>query len=65
MSNNPSESADAREIVEDIMNAITPDEFKKSLVNKLVSLADLREGSKYIPLEQFGKMPRKYFTVNK
>ena len=65
MSNNPSESADAREIVEDIMQSITPDEFKKSLVNKLVSLADLREGSKYIPLEQFSKMPRKYFTVNK
>ena len=63
-SSNPAEADDAREAVEDIMNSITPDEFKKSLVARIISFAGLSKGSQSVPLPQFGNtLPRTYYTV--
>jgi hypothetical protein len=47
----------------DIVAKITPDEFKKSLVAKLMSFAGLAKGTESVPLPQFGKtLPNRYYT---
>jgi hypothetical protein len=62
-SRNPSDADDAQEKADDIVASITPDEFKKSLVAKLMSFAGLAKGSESVPLPQFGKtLPRTYYT---
>jgi regulation of enolase protein 1 (concanavalin A-like superfamily) len=62
-SRNPAEADDAQEQADDIVASITPDEFKKSLVAKLMSFAGLAKGSESVPLPQFGKtLPRTYYT---
>jgi len=62
-SRNPAEADDAQEKADDIVASITPDEFKKSLVAKLMSFAGLAKGSESVPLPQFGKtLPRTYYT---
>jgi len=63
---NPSEKADAVEQMEDIMNSITPDEFKKSLVTRLMKYAQLSKGSQSVALPQFSnKLPRTYFVCKR
>jgi hypothetical protein len=62
-SRNPSEADDAQEIADGIVDSITPDEFKKSLVAKLMSFAGLSKGSESVPLPQFSKtLPNTYYT---
>jgi len=59
----PAAADDAREQAQDIADTITADEFKKSLVARLMSFAGLSKGSQSIPLPQFGKtLPRTYYT---
>lgn len=62
-SRNPAEADDAQEKADDIVANITPDEFKKSLVARLMSFAGLSKGSQSVALPQFGKtLPRTYYT---
>jgi hypothetical protein len=62
-SRNPAEADDAQEKADDIVQAITADEFKKSLVAKLMGYAGLEKGSESIPLPQFSKsLPNRYYT---
>ena len=59
----PAGADDAQEQMDDIVASITPDEFKKSLVAKLMSFAGLSKGTQSIALPQFGKtLPRTYYT---
>jgi hypothetical protein len=63
---NPSDEADKREQAEDIAHEITPEEFKESLTNKLLTLASINKGSNYVPLGQFpNALPRTYYLVDK
>jgi len=62
-SRNPAEADDAQEKADDIVQAITADEFKKSLVARLMSFAGLSKGTDSIALPQFDKtLPRTYYT---
>ena len=59
----PSAADDAKEKADDIVQTITPDEFKKSLVARLMSFAGLAKGTQSVALPQFGKtLPRTYYT---
>ena len=59
----PAAADDAKEKAQDLVDTITADEFKKSLVAKLMSFAGLSKGTQSIPLPQFGKtLPRTYYT---
>ena len=59
----PSAADDAKEKADDIVQTITPDEFKKSLVARLMSFAGLSKGTQSVALPQFGKtLPRTYYT---
>ena len=59
----PAQQADAKEKIEDIVQAITPEEFKKSLVTRLISYANLTKGTKSVALPQFANtLPRTYYT---
>ena len=63
-SQNPAEADDAQEAIDDIVATITPEEFKKSLVAKLMSYAGLSKGSQSVALPQFANtLPRTYYTV--
>jgi hypothetical protein len=60
----PSKQADANEKIEDITDAVTPEEFKKSLITRLMSFAGLSKGSQSVALPQFAStLPRTYYTV--
>jgi hypothetical protein len=60
---NPAEADDAREKADDIVAEVTADEFKKSLVARLMSFAGLSKGTQSIALPQFSKtLPRTYYT---
>jgi hypothetical protein len=62
-SRDPAEADDAQEKADDIVAEITADEFKKSLVAKLMSFAGLSKGTQSVPLPQFDKsLPRTYYT---
>jgi len=62
-SRNPAEADDAQEKADDIVAEITADEFKKSLVARLMSFAGLSKGTDSIALPQFSKtLPRTYYT---
>lgn len=64
--NNPSDEADRQEKIDDIVHAITPEEFKESLVSTLMKLANIKDGSSSVALPQFhNKLPRKYFLLAK
>jgi hypothetical protein len=63
-SSNPSDRADAQEQIDDIADAVTPEEFKKSLIARLMGFAGLSKGSKSVALPQFANsLPRTYYTV--
>ena len=63
--NDPAEQADAQEQIDDIVRSITPDEFKKSLVARTLSYANLTKGTKAVALPQFANtLPRTYYTVS-
>ena len=62
-SRNPAEADDAQEVADDIVQTITAEEFKKSLVARLMGYAGLTKGSESVPLPQFGKtLPNTYYT---
>jgi hypothetical protein len=62
-SRNPAEADDAQEKADDIVQSITAEEFKKSLIARLMSFAGLSKGSDSVPLPQFGNtLPRTYYT---
>jgi hypothetical protein len=62
-SRNPAEADDAQEKADDIVQTITAEEFKKSLVARLMGYAGLSKGSDSVPLPQFGStLPRTYYT---
>jgi hypothetical protein len=62
-SRNPAEADDAQEKADDIVQTITPDEFKKSLIARLMSFAGLSKGTESVALPQFAKtLPRTYYT---
>ena len=62
-SRDPAAADDAQEQADDIVASITPDEFKKSLVARLMSFAGLSKGTQSVALPQFGKtLPRTYYT---
>ena len=61
---NPDEQSDAQEQVNDITDSITPEEFKKSLVSRIMGFAGLSKGSQSVALPQFANtLPRSYYTV--
>ena len=63
-SKNPDEKADAQEKIDDIADAITPEEFKKSLITRLMGFAGLSKGTRSVALPQFANaLPRTYYTV--
>jgi hypothetical protein len=63
-SSNPSDRADAQEQIDDIADSVTPEEFKKSLIARLMGFAGLSKGSKSMALPQFANtLPRTYYTV--
>jgi hypothetical protein len=63
-SKDPAEKADAQEKIDDITDAITPEEFKKSLIARLMGFAGLSKGSQSVALPQFANaLPRSYYTV--
>ena len=63
-SKDPAEKADAEEKIDDLVQSITPEEFKKSLVARIMSFAGLSKGSESVALPQFGNtLPRTYYTV--
>jgi hypothetical protein len=63
-SSNPSDKADAQEQIDDITDSITPEEFKKSLIARLMGFAGLSKGSSSVALPQFANtLPRTYYTV--
>lgn len=58
----PAEKDDAKEKIEDIVASITPEEYKKSLVARLISYANLTKGTKSVALPQFANtLPRTYY----
>ena len=60
----PARQADAIEQIEDITDAVTPEEFKKSLIARIMSFANLSKGSQSVALPQFANtLPRTYYTV--
>jgi hypothetical protein len=60
----PAAADDAKEQAQDIVAEITADEFKKSLVAKLMSFAGLSKGTQSVALPQFSKtLPRTYYTL--
>jgi len=60
--NDPAIKADLLEIKQDIIQAITHDDMRTSLVTELLNLANLKAGSEAVPLPQFAnKLPRKFF----
>lgn len=62
-SRNPDEQADAREKVMDIIESVTPEDFKKSLVTRILSFAGLSKGTQSVALPQFGNtLPRTFYT---
>jgi hypothetical protein len=64
--NNPSDKADAQEQIDDIADAVTPEEFKKSLITRLMGFAGLSKGSQSVALPQFANaLPRTYYTVSR
>jgi hypothetical protein len=61
---NPDEQSDAQEQVNDIIDSVAPDEFKKSLIARLMSFAGLSKGSTSVALPQFANtLPRTYYTL--
>jgi hypothetical protein len=61
----PAKQADALEQIEDITEGITPDEFKKSLVARIMGFAGMSKGSQSVALPQFANtLPRTYYTVS-
>jgi hypothetical protein len=63
---NPDEQSDAQEKIDDIADAITPEEFKKSLVARIMGFAGLSKGTKSVALPQFANtLPRSYYTVSR
>jgi hypothetical protein len=61
--NNPADADDAQEAIDDIVNGITAEEFKKSLVARIMSFAGLSKGTESVALPQFGNtLPRTYYT---
>ena len=59
----PAAADDAKEQADDLVAEITADEFKKSLVARLMSFAGLSKGTQSIALPQFSKtLPRTYYT---
>jgi hypothetical protein len=60
----PARQADALEQIDDITDSITPEEFKKSLIARLMGFAGLSKGTKSVALPQFANtLPRTYYTV--
>lgn len=63
---NPSEQADIQEKIQDLADEITPEQFKESLTNALLKIANISQGSSSVALPQFhNKLPRKYFLIAK
>jgi hypothetical protein len=63
---NPSEQADRQEKVRDLYSEITPEQFKESLTNALLKIANISQGSSSVALPQFhNKLPSKYFLIAK
>lgn len=63
---NPADMADAKEQIQDIINSITPDEHKKSLITRLMKYANLGSGSESVALPQFAnELPRTYYVCKK
>jgi hypothetical protein len=59
----PAAADDAQEQAADLVDTITADEFKKSLVARLMSFAGLSKGTQSIALPQFSStLPRTYYT---
>jgi hypothetical protein len=57
----PDEKADAEEKINDIINAITPDDHKKSLTTRLMKYANLGKGSQKVALPQFSNtLPNRF-----
>jgi len=60
----PARQADALEQIDAIADSVTPEEFKKSLIARLMGFAGLSKGTKSVALPQFANtLPRTYYTV--
>lgn len=63
---NPALISDAKEKIQDIVNSITPDELKTSLVNRILTLSGISKGSDFVPLGTFpNKLPNRYYWQSK
>jgi hypothetical protein len=59
--NEPDAQAKAQAKIDEIVETLTPEDFKKSLGTQLMSFAGLSKGSEYVALPQFPeKLPRTY-----
>lgn len=59
----PAAMADAKEQIQDIINSITPDEHKKSLITRLMKYANLGTGSESVALPQFAnELPNRFYV---
>lgn len=60
-SKNPDEKEQAQGKIDEIVDTITPDELKKSLIHRLMKYTNLTKGSQKVALPQFGNtLPRTF-----
>jgi hypothetical protein len=64
--NDPNAQAKAQDKIAEIVDAITPEDFKTSLVQTLMKFAGLAQGSDFVPLPQFpDKLPNRFYLYRK
>jgi hypothetical protein len=64
--NDPDAQAKAQTKIAEIVDAITPEDFKTSLVQTLMKFAGLAQGSDFVPLPQFpDKLPNRFYLYRK
>ena len=64
--NEPDAQAKAEAKIAEIVDAITPEDFKTSLVQTLMKFAGLAQGSEFVPLPQFpDKLPNRFYLYRK
>ena len=61
--NEPDAQAKAQAKIDEMIESITPEDYKTSLVQTLIKYASLQKGSDYIALPQFAnELPNTYYT---
>ena len=64
--NEPDAQAKAEAKIAEIVDSITPEDFKTSLVQTLMKFAGLAQGSEFVPLPQFpDKLPNRFYLYKR